>query len=572
MTKWHKVRWQLTQCCCWASLAVGLVWLTGCGSDAPPPVALDPVVEPAAGRATESGAAKPSSGPSPAAVQKQQPRGAKSLELPDSPLSGSAKQSPTGGVAGADRGTGADADSAFQPGAPMPGDREKSGRGGQAAATPGTIDPTAAGQDDYLPRRRVGPLALVPVDHESLEAQGLHRSRSHHLTLWTDDPQIDNYQSFHDFLRQAIEQWVEFFGADPRRFADWHLTCFLMVDQDKFRRAGVMPDAGYLPRGEMPPGGWQYGTQIWVNHQPGDYYTRHMLLHEAVHAFSAYNFGTLGSPWLAEGLAEYLALHRWQDDVLETAARVTDKEELAYWGRVKLVQDAVATGMPKSLMDVIRFPSNVFPEREPYAWSWVVVSLFDGHPQLQPVFRRHLRELGQISDNQWTRRLLDEQPLTPRQLESQWQVIITQLVYGHDFARTAIRWADAQLLSDDELTVIFPADGAWHSSGWRLPAGRWQATAEGQYQVAVDEFGAWISQPDGITIRYVAGQPLGQVQYALVGEKPVLVGYSELTQPQPLGSAAVLTTSGEELFLRINDWPNRLEDNRGQVQVTLRRL
>jgi hypothetical protein len=159
-----------------------------------------------------------------------------------------------------------------------------------------------------------------------------------------------------------------------------------------------------------------------------------------------------------------------------------------------------------------------------------------------------------------------------QQLETQWQVDTTTLQYGHDFARTAIQWRAPPLAGETQYQFVLPADGAWHSTGLRLTPGEWEVLATGSYQMTQSENGPWIAQPAGITIRYVLGAPLGQVQYALRGDPAVLQGMSELTQPQPIGARAILQTSGEELFLRTNDSPNQLDDNQGQVAIVIRRL
>jgi hypothetical protein len=418
------------------------------------------------------------------------------------------------------------------------------------------------------------PLTLVavdPLDSDRWGAVGLHASASQHLFLVTDHPDASAFAEFHTVMQQAVEQWGAFFGADARRFADWQLTCFLIVDAAKFAAAELLPPAGHLPQGKLPPGGWQYGNQIWVNHQPGPYYTRHLLLHEGTHAFCAYNFGALGPPWLAEGLAEYLALHRWQDERLELATRQITKEDVPYWGRVKLIRDAYQSGAPKTLAEVLRFPPQAFPQTDSYAWSWAAVSLFDQHPQCRAIFRQHVQQLGTMADNQWNRQLLSAVPLSLEQLETQWQVDTLALQYGHDFARTAIRWAPATRPADEAWEFTLPADGAWHATGLKLAPGQWEIVASGEYQINVEGGDAWRARPDGITIRYAGGAPLGLVQYALEGDRPILAGMSALVQPRPLGSNAVVTSTGEALFLRVNDWPNRLDDNQGQVQVRGRR-
>ena len=163
-------------------------------------------------------------------------------------------------------------------------------------------------------------------------------------------------------------------------------------------------------------------------------------------------------------------------------------------------------------------------------------------------------------------------PLGLEQLETQWQVDTLSLQYGHDFARTAIQWAADTRPAEEVWEVTIPADGAWHATGLKLLPGQWEVVADGEYQIGREDEQAWLSRPDGITIRYVGGAPLGVLQYALQGQRPILAGMTALVEPQPVGTRAVITATGEDLFLRVNDWPNRLDDNVGQVVVRGRRL
>ena len=89
----------------------------------------------------------------------------------------------------------------------------------------------------------------------------------------------------------------------------------------------------------------------------------------------------------------------------------------------------------------------------------------------------------------------------------------------------------------------------------------------------------WTSEADGITFRYHAGRPLGRLLATIrpkstpreAGEKSEADEIEPMFDVIPLGSKATFTTprSGT-LYLRLNDLPGELSDNRNGVSVELR--
>ena len=431
----------------------------------------------------------------------------------------------------------------------------------------------AASNDGFEPQRRLGPLTLVDVDEERLAAAGLQVQRSKHLVLIHEPAVSKNVAEFGKVFDQAVDQWVDYFQADAQRFSDWQVTCFYVVDSSKFQQAGLMPPATALPRGQLPAGGWEYGNQIWLHQHPGDYYSRHQLLHEGTHAFCYFNFGNLGPPWLAEGLAEYLSVHRWENGQLEMAARVSEKEQLAYWGRVKLLQDAWHRGQTKTLTDVQNFLPADFPATESYAWSWAAVSMMSEAEPLRNAFRESLQQLNELNGMQWNDRLQESLQWDRQQLETQWEVNISEMVYGYDFRRAAIQWAsdDVKEIAGDGVTFSIPADGAWHQTAFRLTAGEWQFQADGDYQILEEAGQAVFSGPDGISLDYANGARLGAVEIAINLPQGFLKSSSPLTRPIPTGRRMLLKP-GESgrLFVRVSDSPAALNDNQGDVEIQVR--
>ena len=126
------------------------------------------------------------------------------------------------------------------------------------------------------------------------------------------------------------------------------MTGFLMKDKARFVQAGLLP-------GKLPPfgHGFSWDTVLWVYEQPSDYYRRHLVLHEGTHGFMNSLLGGCGPTWYMEGMAEYLATHRWQDGRLTLGYMPRSRDEVPQWGRIRLIQDAVAQHRALRLKAVI---------------------------------------------------------------------------------------------------------------------------------------------------------------------------------------------------------------------------
>src|SRR5262249_24061355 len=117
--------------------------------------------------------------------------------------------------------------------------------------------------------------------------------------------------------------------------------------------------------------------------------------------------------------------------------------------------------------------------------------------------------------------------------------------------------------------VVAKADRGWQNSGLRLEASKaYKIEAFGRFQVA-DKPVPWISEPGGVSIRYIHGKPLGQLLAAIRPEqstnrvspflKPIVIGLGASITPQQAGT----------LYFKINDSAGELGDNSGQVDVKI---
>ena len=184
-----------------------------------------------------------------------------------------------------------------------------------------------------------------------------------------------------------LPQWAKYLGVPEDQYADWRLVGYLMSHEDKFREASLLP-------ADLPAflHGFQRGYELWLREQPSEYYRRHLLLHEGVHGFMSHHLHGMGPPWYREGMAELLATHRWQRGKLQTRVMPRSREEVPYWGRIKLVQDEFAARRGKMIDQIMQFRSQDFLSTDSYAWSWAAVAFLDGHPASGSLFRT-LKEL-----------------------------------------------------------------------------------------------------------------------------------------------------------------------------------
>src|SRR5262249_11407676 len=121
--------------------------------------------------------------------------------------------------------------------------------------------------------------------------------------------------------------------------------------------------------------------------------------------------------------------------------------------------------------------------------------------------------------------------------------------------------------------VDIAADRGWQSSGTVVEQGKtYRISAEGRFVLA-QRPKPWESEPDGISIRYQQGLPLGMLVAAVRGEtlsdRPP---YSTMLEVVPVGRRRDITPSvSGTLHLRLNDNWGELADNNGSVHVTIER-
>ncbi len=404
--------------------------------------------------------------------------------------------------------------------------------------------------------------AAQPVDETKVQAAGIRKLESTRLTLYTDLPSSPEVDELPRVFDQAFDLWCKYFNIDPAQHKNWHMRASLMDVPARFEAAGLL--APGVPKFFN---GYTRDHECWLNNQTSPYYRRHLLLHEGVHGIMFTLLGDNAPPWYTEGMAELLATHRWQNGRLELPYFPKRTDEVPKLNRIEIVQTDFANHRAKQLTDVMAYDNRAHLQVEPYAWSWAAAVFLDEHPRYRDRFRKLISLLKGADD--FNAKLWEAFAGDAPQLAEDWQVFVADLDYGYDFQCTAIDFTPGKPLQTATINVDVQADHGWQNSGLRLEAGKsYKITASGRYQVASPKK-PWISEPNGVSIRYINGKPLGILLAAVHQEnptaranaflKPIVVGYGTTITPEVTGT----------LYLKINDSAGQLDDNAGHAQVTI---
>jgi len=398
------------------------------------------------------------------------------------------------------------------------------------------------------------------VDERRAALAGIRRIDGRHLQLYTDLPPGDAVDGLGNVFDAAVEKWGEYFGISPEHTARWRMQGFLIEDRAKFAALGLLPETN-------PDfvNGYCQGRELWLAEQPSDYYRRHLLLHEGTHGFMYSFLGERAPGWYMEGMAELLGTHSWRNGRLELRKLPADRDDVPMWGRIKLVQESKA--LPLSA--VLALGEGRALSTDEYGWCWALCKFLDSHPQRGARFRQLSEQLDEQNLNRRFREIYEQDWAD---MVFEWQAFIAALDYGFDIeAMTVMHSRASPVEAEQEVSVR--TDRGWQSTGWRLKAGEtYTITATGRYEISGTETDGesqpWPCEPGGVTLEYHDGLPLGM----LVG---LLRPFDEensanISERFPVGLEARVTPQNDSiLYLRVNDWPDRLSDNQGMLQVSI---
>ncbi|MGY8771483.1 MAG: hypothetical protein ACKVH8_23970 [Pirellulales bacterium] len=423
------------------------------------------------------------------------------------------------------------------------------------------------GNESAKERFKPGPVQVqveFEADLAKLSVAGIRTISGKHLTLYTDLPATAELEAFPALFDAVFPIWCSYFHVDPAKHADWKIKACLMSGKEKFAAAGLLPKN--LPEFLH---GYARNDTVWLLDQPSDYYRRHLLLHEGTHAFMNNLLGGSGPPWYMEGMAEYFGTHAWDGKQLEIGIVPNSKQDVPMWGRIKIIKEEYQAERGMTLATVMGYGPTAHLQNEPYGWCWGAVAYLDHNPRSQKVFRESYQNVRFNTD--LSRRLLESLADQWPEVSEGWQLFVVNAEYGYDFARNDVQYKEGQPIIGGSSTATITADRGWQSTGILLEAGKtYQLSASGQYQIAQDEK-PWISEPNGITLQYHNGFPLGMLMCGLRPDDWTGQGTSPLTYQESVGLNRELVIQADTtLYFKVNDHPAQLGDNIGNVTIEIR--
>ena len=396
----------------------------------------------------------------------------------------------------------------------------------------------------------------------------LLRREGRFVRLTTDLQSPQEAQSLVDSFDAAVLQWIRFWNLSENDFSNFQVDACVMQDRERFDQEGLIP-------ANLPdfPFGYAQGRRIWVRQQQSEYYTRHLLLHEGVHALAFAAFGGAGPVWFQEGTAELLATHRGQGRELLSQQIPGHRDDVPYWGRFKLMSQLRRDEKIPSLQTVLNYQPDLTGDVAVYGWSWAATMILNAYPEYRDAFfaaAKNGRTVGPGFNRQLQRSLRDQWPI----LAARWRVMCDDLDYGFDWSRERVELSIQDPIWDGKpIVVSVAANRGWQSVGYRLPPGiQVRLKPSGEITLA-QTTRPWISHPEGITYQYHRGRPLGQLLVCLLPN--AIDDQAETIAPlivQGLSKETELTVSQYSwLLFRINDEIGQLADNQGTYEVEVSR-
>lgn len=405
------------------------------------------------------------------------------------------------------------------------------------------------------------------INPQRLAAAGINILRSKRLILLTDLP-ANEVAALPQFADQLFERLEGYFGQLPPTAdgTDFQVTGHLMKDEGRFQSCGLLPNEDFPIRH-----GRHQNYQFWIRDQPWTYYRRHLALHEFVHCFMTCESGMQDIPplWYIEGMAELFATHRVNAKGDANFAVLPDADkDFEGWGRITELQRLIASESARELrvpaIDVVLRETVASQTDSDYPVWWAACWLLNNNPRYQD----SVQQLKPIKTRSHFLRAAQQLKQTHlEQLRSDWALFCESLTVSFDVQRSFPVHREQIPLSQQQAEMTLHVDKGWQDSGIVLAAGESvQLNCRGSYVVATQP-ADWVCQPQGVSVEYAHGLPLGQVVATFVS-----LDGDRLTNRMSVGTGADLKAPfASRLWLQVNDNANSRADNRGTVVIETQR-
>ncbi|WP_146532746.1 hypothetical protein [Rubripirellula reticaptiva] len=409
------------------------------------------------------------------------------------------------------------------------------------------------------------PVTAVGQDIGGQNRTNLYRVDGRFIELTTDLESREEAETLVASFDAAVPQWTGFWDLADDRVAGWKVTAFVMRDKQAFASQGLIPI-------RVPdfPYGYALNDSVWIMAQPSQYYTRHLMLHEGAHSLAFHCFGGAGPTWFMEGTAELLSTHSGQGQQTKSIGIPNDKADVPYWGRFTKMSQVRAESTIPSIGKVMQYPPTLSGDVESYTFSWAAASMFAAYPEYRDVFREAAnrgRETSLTFNRQFRQRLAKDWPI----VQARWRLLTHDFDFGFDWDQQQVAISIQDPLWDGKpIKFTVEADRGWQSPGVRVPSGvKVRVRASGQVTLA-QEPKPWISEPEGVTIQYVVGRPLGQLIACVLPNQTPRQDELPTIDVQTIGNQSVVDVAAHSwLLFKVNDAVGDLGDNGGSFEVTI---
>lgn len=461
---------------------------------------------------------------------------------------------------------------------------ETSSQGQPVAATSGesTVTDEKPGSSDaadastHVDRMRLAD-DRPEINELRLSQNRIQRYESKRLILLSDLPSelVSHLPRLADQLFEKLEGH---FGklAEAADGSPFQVTGHLIGQENRFQAAGLMPPSAFTIKH-----GRHLNYQFWMFNPEEDYYRRHLLFHEFIHCFMTCECGMDDIPplWYIEGMAEYFATHRVSDTGdpdSEVTFGVLPESEAGYegWGRIaelrrSFPEPAGTSDQPlplKPLVDVMPETVLSFDKDLQYASAWGLCWILQNHP----AYEAGCAPLAQVRRRQaFLNGLRAFRATHEQRLRLDWLLVVESLREGFlptvSFPVHAETPFSLQEVAQNDRTMTLLSARDWQDTGLRLqPGDKVKITCSSECQVN-DQPKPWISGPQGVSVEYFRGRPLGEVVGILVGHDG-----NYISRRFPVGIESVVNADRAcSLWLQVNDSSAARHNNSGSIEVSI---